>query len=566
MLRPFANFCALFLVIANVASGQEASSAKAAGSSTKDTCSISGLVVKSETNEPLKKAGVYLRKLDDLRSGYVTHTDATGHFAIERIEPGRYDLRVEHTGYLSQSYGENSAANRGAVLSLATGSKMSDLLFRLVPWAVISGRVTDENGDPFPNAIVEAMHHFISEGKRQLGAVERAETNDLGEFRLYGLARGRYLVRARSRDGRNGNQLSLFVRDEGPTGETGYAPVYYPGTADVARAAMIDVASGQEVPAIDFTLIPIRTFRVAGHVFDATLGQAAKECWVFLEHRDSTMERSYSNLEGQADCNKGAFLFTDVPPGTYVVIAASMGPNRQRSIGVLVELETANVGDVALTLLRGTDLTGNVFVEGREPVDLSELRVWLSETEESLFGGPNTTVKPDGTIIIEHIPVGTFQVEVTGSTPRSLPDFYVKAARLSGEDVLEKGLTIGMGGARGPMEIIFSSSGARLEGMVTDESDLPSAGATVALVPEEARRGQFRLYKETSTDQYGKFVIRGIAPGKYKLFSWRDVESDSWQDPDFLKPFENQGTEITAEENGHLSLTLKVIPTDKPKN
>ena len=101
MLRPFANFCALFLVIANVASGQEASSAKAAGSSTKDTCSISGLVVKSETNEPLTKAGVYLRKLDDLRSGYVTHTDATGHFAIERIEPGRYDLRVEHTGYLS---------------------------------------------------------------------------------------------------------------------------------------------------------------------------------------------------------------------------------------------------------------------------------------------------------------------------------------------------------------------------------------------------------------------------------------------------------------------------------
>jgi protocatechuate 3,4-dioxygenase beta subunit len=566
MLKPFAKFCALILVIANVASAQETSSTKTVGSSPKETCSISGLVVKSETNEPLKKAGVYLRKLDDLRSGYVTHTDATGHFAIDRIEPGRYDLRVGHTGYLSQSYGENSATHRGSTLTLATGSKVSVLLFRLLPWGVISGRITDENGDPFPNASVEAMYYFVSKGKRQLRAVDNAAANDLGEFRLYGLARGRYFVQARSRDGRFVNQLSSLVGDEGPAGETGYAPLYYPGTPDLARAVAVDVASGQEVPAIDFTLIPIRTFRVAGHVFDATLGQPAKECLLFLEHRDSTMEQSFSNLQGQTDCNKGNFLFTNVPPGSYFVFASSMGPNRQQSIRAAIEVESSNVTDVGITLLHGTNLAGNVFVEGREPVDFAELRVWLSETEESLFGGPNTTVKPDGTIILEHIPVGTFQVEVTGSTPRSLPDFYVKAARLNGEDVLEKGLTIGTGGTHGPLEIIFSSSGARAEGIVTDENDLPSAGATVALVPEEPRRGQFRLYKDAPTDQYGKFSIRGVAPGKYKLFSWKDVESDSWEDPDFLKPFENQGTEITAEENGHLSLTLKVLPSDKPKN
>jgi len=113
------------------------------------------------------------------------------------------------------------------------------------------------------------------------------------------------------------------------------------------------------------------------------------------------------------------------------------------------------------------------------------------------------------------------------------------------------------------VEIVISSAGARVDGTVTDENDLPTAGAIVALVPEEARRKLFRLYKDSTTDQYGKFEMRGIAPGKYKLFAWRDVESDSWQDPDFLKLYEDQGKEITAEERGRVTIQLKLAATQK---
>jgi hypothetical protein len=57
--------------------------------------------------------------------------------------------------------------------------------------------------------------------------------------------------------------------------------------------------------------------------------------------------------------------------------------------------------------------------------------------------------------------------------------------------------------------------------------------------------------------------LRGIAPGKYKLFAWKDVENDLWQDPDFLKPFEDQGKEITAEEKGRITIQLKLATTSK---
>jgi hypothetical protein len=111
----------------------------------------------------------------------------------------------------------------------------------------------------------------------------------------------------------------------------------------------------------------------------------------------------------------------------------------------------------------------------------------------------------------------------------------------------------------------LSSAGTRIEGTVTDENDLPSVGVVVALVPEGERRHQFRLYKDTTTDQYGQFILRGVAPGAYKLFSWKEVENNAWQDPDFLASFESKGTKVTAEEDGHIAIRLKLIPTEKPQ-
>jgi protocatechuate 3,4-dioxygenase beta subunit len=50
-------------------------------------------------------------------------------------------------------------------------------------------------------------------------------------------------------------------------------------------------------------------------------------------------------------------------------------------------------------------------------------------------------------------------------------------------------------------------------------------------VPEPSRRTQYTLFKEQTTDQYGHFELRGIAPGDYKLFSWEEAESGAWEIP-----------------------------------
>jgi hypothetical protein len=69
------------------------------------------------------------------------------------------------------------------------------------------------------------------------------------------------------------------------------------------------------------------------------------------------------------------------------------------------------------------------------------------------------------------------------------------------------------------------------------------------------------LYKSGTTDQYGRFDIRGIVPGDYKLFSWEYVESGAWEDAEFLKPLEEKGEAVTLKEGDQKTINLTAIRT-----
>ena len=83
------------------------------------------------------------------------------------------------------------------------------------------------------------------------------------------------------------------------------------------------------------------------------------------------------------------------------------------------------------------------------------------------------------------------------------------------------------------------------------------------MVPQEKERlDQMSYYKTVTTDQYGRFTLKSIDPGEYKVFAWEDVESGAYMDPDFVKPVENQGSSVTIRESSRESLQLKLIPAE----
>jgi hypothetical protein len=138
---------------------------------------------------------------------------------------------------------------------------VKDLLFRLIPSGVIAGRVLDEDGEPLASVTVSALREVYNEGKRTLATSSALSTNDLGEYRLFGLPPGRYFVTAVyphwGRYGGNGDDS-----DSADAQQQGYAKVFYPGTPDAAKAMSIPIKAGEEVPSIEILMRQVLVYHV----------------------------------------------------------------------------------------------------------------------------------------------------------------------------------------------------------------------------------------------------------------------------------------------------------------
>lgn len=225
-----------------------------------------------------------------------------------------------------------------------------------------------------------------------------------------------------------------------------------------------------------------------------------------------------------------------------------------------------------LVISRGVELAGRVFVEdgrpvqagtpagGQEQLDMSQLRVSLEPKEHApMLGGLSPAqLKSDGTFRLENVAWERYSLNVVGLQG----DYYLKAARLGGTDVLEQGLSLSGAAPPGWLELWLSPTGASIEGTVVDAQGQPVAGATVLLAPEPRSRHRTNLFKTTAADQRGRFTFRGITPLEYTLLAWEEVEPGVYQDPNFLRLYERQGRVVRLQPADRIAVQLLAIPAD----
>ncbi len=284
----------------------------------KEECSISGVVVKLADSEPLRRARVFLQSADDHTRHISAVTDAAGHFQLKGIEPGSYELNVNRAGFVTQVYGQKKPADPGAVLRLRSGQEMKDLLFRLIPSAVIAGKILDEDGEPLPEIFVSALRQGYLAGKPNLSTETTAQTDDRGEYRLFGLSPGRYFVSAVF------PQWGRFSRGDEPEeaqpNQQGYAKMYYPETPDASKASAISIKEGEEIPSVEIFMRQLAVFRIRGHVYNQITHKAGTQTEVFLMPKTRTREwggEQRTSIQKQ----DGSFEIADVLPGSYVLTA-----------------------------------------------------------------------------------------------------------------------------------------------------------------------------------------------------------------------------------------------------
>ena len=526
--------------------------------------SIAGTVVKEPGSEPLKKVLVQVVAEDQKQGGnYSAITDADGHFRMENVVPGRYRLFLEKTGLVEvNGRGFKTDVN---VFTVQAGRAVDGLMFRMLPTAIISGRVTDEDGDPMSGVRIIVQKKKPGKATRETAGSE--STNDLGEFRLSGLFPGRDWVEAMPppdmRDyekqpdkSQPGDNLS----DAQP--DARYVTTYYPGTHDATEASAVTLKAGDEMP-VNLTLTPARTYRVRGIVTGVLAGQKAA---VDLVSRAG--DSIHSNEVGP----DGQFELRGIAPGTYVVRASAGTESQPLTARQDISVGAADVDGVKLTPLPSFRLSGHLRVEGRasgEPIQYSA-NLRSAELPENSgffmsqdFFGANAPVDGAGNFEWKSVNPGNYIVQVYGGDGQS---FFLKSVMLGGRDI-STGFT-----ASGPasLDLLVSYKGGAVEGMVVEkEKDVdtdhvnnehPAANATVVAVPDEKYRKLPDHFGIGSSDQQGRFTIRGLAPGSYALYAWQDLEDGVWHDVDFLKSQEANGKALKVEEGSRQQVELKLSP------
>jgi Carboxypeptidase regulatory-like domain len=502
------------------------------------TCTVSGVVVDSVTGQALAKAQVRLQRMPRDRSDAGTVTNAAGKFSMAGLVPGQYRLYGLRNGYQPMYLGARRAGSGGTTLTLNDGQQLSGLKLALQPYAVIAGTVRDSDGEPLVGTSVQAFRWGFMGNKRKLLPDGYVRTDDLGQYRLADVRPGKYLLRADPRI-----STDFDDRTAGASKRPEFdAVTYHPGTADWSSAVPVEVAAGGRIAGIDITVRRSRLFRVMGRV---TLAQGVQGMAERVYLNEVRAQALFGVPEQSAGVSSGgSFLLLNVPPGSYRLRAL----NQREQVGsAIIEVRDADIENVEIVLRPGTEVIGTLRPEGESKEPLDNWVAIFDGPENSFVGRPKYPER----VFTVSLAAGHYTIQLSRGMTLS-------HAWLNGTDILADGLTVGDTG-RIQLDLVASVETGQIAGNVVNASGEPPAGATVVLVPEAKLRDQTQRFDNVSTDQYGNFLLKDVAPGAYKVFAWDDVEEGMWFDPDFLKKFEKFGEPVTvkAKQAERVKITLR---------
>jgi len=548
------------LTILLLAVGAAAQSSGAAADAPK-RAAIEGVVTKEPGSDPVKKALIELIAENQAQGGdYTAVSGADGAFRIENILPGRYRLFVERTGLLDTD--KSHQRSEGRVLALAAGQELKNVNVHLQAAAVLRGRVTDEDGDPLPNAEVTVLRQTFVSGRRHWEQAGAERTNDLGEYRVANLPAGnvyvsvspppdfKSLIEAGGAGAGQGNSTSA---------STSYQTTYYPGTTDRSQAAPLQLHAGDEFP-INFSLAPGPSLSIQGSVVNLPPRTSAT---IMLQSRDFRLV-----LNGAEMHKDGSFVIRDVSPGNYEIVATVDGTAVPMMARQPLQVGSSNVEGLRLAPQPGGSVRGHLRVEGKNGAlhpDFERTFLLLESTEddddEGVLGGGKFTnlahVAPDGSFAWSDVPPGNYYLQIARDAGAN-DDWFVKGLLAGGRDVNDSGINVN--GGTVALDLVASTSGGIVEGVITDHQGQPVANAVVVAVPEARMRGRLDRYRKTQSDQNGRFQLQGIRPGDYTVLAWESVDGEEYYNPDFLKTYEGQGIALRVSESERKTLSLEAIP------
>ena len=270
-----------------------------------------------------------------------------GAYRFVGVKPGTYFVHVAYPGYVDEytqftdaDFASSDPAIRARIAALPTvtvnGTDTANVDLRLIHGAAISGRVLYDDGKPAVGWAVWALHpgsvdtdEVVNPGIQKQVALEAGEpvttTDDRGDFRIAGLAAGKYLLRANL----FATPVGVGIGNLNQAGSGIRLAVYAPATFQLATARPVSITQGEEHAGTDIT-VPARTLHaLVGHVYAAADNHPLNKGDVLLT------SKSDPSLHGKAPIRDDGSFHFDYLPGdtTYTLSVADAADATYKSSG-----------------------------------------------------------------------------------------------------------------------------------------------------------------------------------------------------------------------------------------
>jgi hypothetical protein len=457
---------------------------------------------------PLRRAQITVisPQRTDLYRGATT--DGDGKWEVTDLPGGRYTVSASKGGFATVMYGQHRPFQTGTQVVVAEAATVEHLDVTLQRGAVIAGRIVDDHGEPVTRVGVQAMRYtYSNDGQRRLTSVNSAATDDLGQFRIFGLMPGDYVVQASGALG------------PGAPGPESFAATYYPGTPNADEAQTVTLALGEETN-IQFQLVAAtRTSRVTGVVVNSDGAPLAGTSLTLVTSMGGT--GWMMSLAGSTAAD-GTFTLTNVSPGEHTIRAG------------------------ASRALEGVESGSYNFTANGEPITV---RIVTSTSSGAVLRG---RVVWEGNTPRRTMPSIHLQQSVSEGFAGSVPDPFFKLSDDNRFDLF--GVT-----RKGFIRPVYLP--ACWTGTVADAQGKLLNDYVVVLLPSGLKEGLSpqRFISVVRPDQDGSFRVKGMPPGSYVATALEWVEQGRQFVPGFQEQLRKAGNTLTLREGQATTIDLKLV-------
>jgi hypothetical protein len=509
------------------------------------TATLRGHVFAADTGLPLRKTQVRIFA-SDIRENRLATTDAEGRYEFKEVRAGRYTISASKGSYVGLSYGQQRPLDAPKPLQILDNQSVERVDLSLPRGSVITGKIVDEFGEPMSDVQIAPQAYQTVQGQRRLMPVGRqTSTDDMGEFRVFGVPPGQYYLTATWR-----SQNPMNSEDR-----TAYAPVYFPGTDNPAQAQRITLGVGQQISDIVMALKPIRATQVSGTATGSDGRPMTGQIMVM-----STNGFGFNMSGGGMIRPDGTFIINGIAPGEYTLRAQSFGPAGVGETAVVKITATGDdITDLHIVGAKPSTASGRIVTDPGAGSLAPGLTLMLTPMTpgEIPMGTQPARIADDGTFELKSGP-GRMRINMFG--PGGGGGWTIRAVRLNGTEITDTGIEFKPNEDISGLEVEFTNRLTTITGLVTNARGEGVKDYSAIAFSQDRERWKIagRYVSLGRPDQDGRFKMSGLAPGDYYVVALDKIEPGQQSDPEFLDVIRAKATAVTIREGETRTIDLKI--------